>query len=125
MAGTDLQIGDDGDYIDDDQGGFAESKSAQPQIRHQMLDDLGAWIGDPDAGRDRRLEGRQNTLAESELEADSVQNALDVLEGEGLIEDIDILIDRDPQGRFVLAITSRDTGSGETISFDNLQSFGV
>lgn len=126
MAGSDLMYDENGDYIDDGAGGFLETPTAQPAIRHQLLDNIGEWIGDPDAGRDRRgLKGRNNTQADADAEADSVQIALEVLEDAGMIEDIEILVDRDPQGRYALGITTRDTGSGEAISFDNLQSFGV
>ena len=126
MAGSDLLYDEFGDYVDDGAGGFVETNTAQPAIRHQLLDLLGDWIGDPDAGRDRRgIKGRANTIREAEIEADSIRVALEVLERDGLIEDIDILVDRDPLGRFAFSITSRDTKSGETITFDNLQSFGV
>jgi len=125
MAG-DLLYDDSGDYVDDGAGGFVETNSAQPAIRHQLLDDFGEWIGDPDAGRDRRgVKGRANTTREAEIEADSIVIALEVLEDAGMIDDIEVEIERDPKGRFGFGINSRDTGSGETISFDNLQSFGV
>jgi hypothetical protein len=117
---------DAGDYIDDGAGGFVETDTAAPAIRHQLLDVLGEWIGDPDAGRDRRgVAGRANTIREAEIEADTLRVALDVLVLEGLIEDVEITTDRDATGRFAFLITSRDTKSGETITFDNLQSFGV
>ena len=126
MAGSDLLYDDAGDYVDDGAGGFVETDTAQPAIRHQLLDLLGEWIGDPEAGRDRRgLAGRSNTIREAEIEADSIAVALQELETAGLIEDSEITVDRDATGRFAFYITSRDTKSGETITFDNLQSFGV
>ena len=126
MGGSDLLYSDAGDYVDDGAGGFVETDSAQPAIRHQLLDLLGEWIGDADAGRDRRgVKGRSNTEREAQIEADTIRLALDVLEQAGLIDDITVEYDRDATGRFAFLVTSRDTESGETITFDNLQSFGV
>lgn len=125
MPGDDLLIGTDGDFVDDGAGGFEFTPTAQPAIRHQVLDRIGEWLGDPTAGREiAGLKGRLNTEEELDEEADSVRNALEKLERDGLITDIQIATDRDPAGRWGLRITCRDTASGGTIAVDTLTEFG-
>jgi hypothetical protein len=125
MPGEDFEIGSDGDYIDDGAGGIRRTLTAQPALRHQMLGLRGQWIGDPDAGREQiGLAGRQNTLAEADAERDRVLKALRTLETEGLITDVQIVVTRDPRGRFFLLCSSRDTQSGGTITVDSLEEFG-
>jgi len=119
MPGFDLQIGSDGDYIDDGQGGFVLTETAQPSIRHQLLDRLGEWVGDPNAGRDRRgLQGRNASGAELALEIESMRRALRPLEKEGIIADVNIAAER--QGtRFVMAVHCRDTQTGLPVSLSS------
>ncbi len=126
MPGEDFLIGDDGDWVDDDAGDFEQTLTAQPAIRHQVLDELGAWVGDANAGREvRPLLGRNNTAAELEQEEDTVINALEVLERAGLITDIETEVDRDERGRHFIAATSRDTQAGGTIDVTTLTEFEV
>ncbi len=123
MPGTDLMLDDGGDLILGDDGDFDTTLTAQPAIRHQVLDILGDWVGDPDAGREFvRLSG--NTEAELQAEADRVRKALQVLEVEGLIADIRTKTDRDAAGRWALQITCVDTASGGTITVPELVEFG-
>lgn len=125
MPGEDFQLDITGDLIDDDEGGFKFTRSAQPAVRHQILDFLGEWIGDKTAGRERRgLRGRQNTEEELEDEADTVEVALLVLEDEGIISDSKIEVDRDARGRFGLKVTSRDVQSGGLVVVSTLGEFG-
>ncbi len=126
MPGEDLFIADNGDYELRVDGQFRTTPTAQPAVRHQVLDVLGQWIGDVTSGRERRgIAGRNNSEAELEQEEDSVINALEVLEVEGLITDIETEVDRDERGRFGVAATSRDTQAGGTISQSTLTEFGV
>jgi len=124
MPGYDIQIGDDGDYIDDGIGGFQLTPTAQPAIRHQLMDILGAWVGNTTAGRDIPGKGRNNTLAEAELERAGVLNALAVLERQGLITNSRCVIDRDQANRYILRVSSVDVQSGGTITISSLESFG-
>lgn len=125
MPGEDFLLDDSGDLVDDDSGGFEFTLTAQPAVRHQLLDNLGEWIGDHTAGRERRgVLGRQNTQEELDNEADTVEVALLVLEDEGLITDSRIEVDRDVRGRFGLKITSRDVQSGGTVEVSTLGEFG-
>ena len=125
MPGDDLFIDNNGEYVIGEDGYFVTTKTAQPSTRHQVLDILGDWVGDPEAGREIARGGRYNTIAEAERERDSVAIALGELEAEGLITDIEIEIDRDPEGRIGLSIRSRDTQSGGTIEISTLKDFGV
>ncbi len=126
MPGDDLFIADNGDYELGADGQFVTTPTAQPAVRHQMLDRLGEWIADPTSGRERRgIAGRNNSEAELEQEEDTVINALQVLELEGLITDIETEVERDERGRFGIAATSRDTQAGGTISASTLTEFGV
>ncbi len=126
MPGDDLFIADDGDYELRVDGQFRTTPTAQPSVRHQVLDELGQWIGDVTSGRERRgIAGRNNSEAELEQEEDTVINALEVLEVEGLITDIETDVDRDAQGRFGVRATSRDTQAGGTIQVSTLTEFGV
>ena len=125
MPGDDLVLDDSGDYVDDGAGGFQVTPTAASAVRHQGLDRLGEWVGDVTAGREQAgIAGRQDTEAELDAEANSWQIALELLEIEGLITDIQIETDRDVQGRFGLKITSRDTSSGGTITIETLGEFG-
>jgi hypothetical protein len=125
MPGFDLLIGNDGDFVDDGKGGLELTLTAQPSIRHQILDKLGEWIGDCEAGRDiLDPGGRFSTEAELTDEADRVRAALKPLESAGIISDIDIEVDRDAQGRFGLLIRCQDTQSGGIVILSNTGIFG-
>ena len=125
MPGEDLKIGNDGDYIDDGNGAFELTTTAQPSLRHQILDRLGEWLGDPDAGREiRGVRGRNSSEAELEAERDSFIRALQRLEAEDIIADIEVDFERDQRGRFVFFIRTRDTQSGGLLEFSQLEEFG-
>lgn len=125
-GGEDFLIGDDGDWIDDGAGDFEQTLTAQPALRHQVLDELGGWVGDPDAGREQRpLLGRNNTEAEREQEEDTVVKALQVLERAGLITDIETEVLKDAVGRFFVRSVSRDTQAGGQIDQTTLTEFEV
>ncbi len=126
MPGDDLLIGNDGDYIDDGAGAFTLTETVASTVRHALLDIFGEWVGDPDAGREiLGIEGRNSTAAEAELEAESYRVALEPLEEDGLIDDIDIEVVRVLPTRFQVNVRMRDTQSGGTIEFANLNEFGV
>ena len=126
MPGDDLFIADNGDYELRVDGQFRTTPTAQPAVRHQVLDELGQWIGDVTSGRERRgVAGRNNSEGELEQEEDTVIKALEVLEVEGLITDIETDVDRDTAGRFGVRSTSRDTQAGGTIQVSTLTEFGV
>ena len=125
MPGFDLLIGDDGDYVDDGEGGFALSLTVQASARHALLDELGAWPGDADAGREiLGIEGRNSTEGEALLEAESYRIALDRLEDDALIADVEITVERVLPTRFQVDVRMRDTQSGGVIAFPNLNEFG-
>lgn len=121
---SELLYGPDGDYVDDGQGGFVETDTAQPACRHQVLDIFGAWVGDETSGRRQQL-ARANTEREAEIEADSLRDCLEVLAVDGLIDDIEVTFQRDRAGRVAFYVACRDTNSGAPLSLGPLQSLGV
>jgi len=125
MPGLALVYDSNGDYVDDGAGGFLETATPQPATHHQLLDTFGAWVGDHAAGRDRQGNKRRaSTQREADIETDSILEALRPLQEAGLIDDVDVQSERQ-LNRFVHQVTSRDRRSGATITFDELQSFGV
>ncbi len=126
MAGEDLLIGTDGDYLDDGVGGFTLTNTVSSMARHALLDRRGEWPGDPEAGREFfGTAGRNSTEAEALLEAEAYRVALMPLEDDGLIADVEIEVERVLPTRFRIDVRMRDTQSGGTIEFSNLGEFGV
>ena len=126
MPGEDLLLSNDGDYVDDGAGAFELTTTAQPALRHQLLDRVAEWTGDPGAGREiRGIAGRLNTEEQAELEAESVRVAHQPLVDAGQVADVEVQVDRDTSGRWVVLARARDTQSGNTLVFDNLSGFGV
>lgn len=125
MPGFDLQIGNDGDYIDDGSGGFLLTETAQPSIRHQILDRLGDWVGDAGAGRQRYgIAGRNASQQQLDLEIESIRRALEPLEVDQLIDDVQVVATREVS-RFVISVRCRDTQSGGLIDIPDLEEFTV
>lgn len=126
MPGDDLFLTNDGDLELTSEGQWRTTKAAQPSIRHQLMDELDAWVGDPGAGRRiKGINGRNNTEAEADEEAASVIDSLGLLEEEGLVADVTVETDRDPKGRIGLNIRSRDTQSGGSTTVSSLKGFGI
>ncbi len=126
MPGNDLLLDDTGDYVLGDDGDFETTPTAQPAVRHQILDFLGQWVGDPSAGREiRALLARQNSEQDRIEVEDTYIKALEVLEREGLITDIGTEVDRDGVGRFFIRAVSRDIQAGGTIAVESLTEFGA
>jgi hypothetical protein len=123
MAGVDLLYDDDGDYIDDGAGYFEETETAQPAVRHQMLDELDAWVGDPALGRDQTTT-RLNSQRDADRRANSVRNAYQPLVDDGLIEELSITVDTDAAGRWGNVVTAKDTSTGAPFDFERLSPFG-
>lgn len=126
MPGDDLFLTDDGDLEITADGDFRTTSTAATALRHQTLDELGAWVGDPRAGR-RKVESGAINASERELEEtrDSVREALRALEVEGMIADSEVIVGQDQRGRAAFSSRSRDTQSGSLISSGTLNEFGV
>lgn len=125
MPGLDLQIGNDGDYIDDGVGGFLLTETAQPSIRHQILDRLGEWVGDIGTGRQLYgIAGRNASQQQLDLEIESIRRALEPLETDRIIDDVQISASRDVS-RFIISVRCRDTQSGGLIDIPDLQEFTI
>ena len=126
MGGFDLRLDKDGDYIDDGAGFFESDTTAATAVRHQVLGEPGAWVGDLQAGRiQRKLLGRNLTDAEGELERDSLITGLEVLQAAGLIDTIEVTFKRVGTNRLQVPVRARDTQSGGTIDVGEIVNFGV
>lgn len=126
MGGFDLRLDKDGDYIDDGEGFFESDETAATAVRHQVLGELGSWVGDLQAGRIQRgIKGRNLTDAEAELERDSLIRGLEVLQIAGLIDTIEVTLERVGVNRLNVAVRTRDTQSGGTINVGEIVNFGV
>lgn len=123
---SDLLLDENGDYILSDDGFFETTNTAATAVRHQILTELNSWIGDLEAGRVLRgINGRNASEAEIELERESLKKALEALEVAGLIDSIEIEIEKVLPNRFAVAVRTRDTQSGGTIDVGQIIDFGV
>lgn len=115
----------DGDYVLDDDGSFQTTPTAASAVRHALLDEYNRWPADPDAGNELYLFIRgANTEAQLDRARDACRVALAPLEAAGRIADTQIEKSRDPNGRWYLSLSSRDTGSGQELTLDPLSEFG-
>ena len=122
---AELVLSDDGDYVDDDNGFFQETETAATTVRHQVLGVLNAWVGDLNAGRVQRgIAGRNASEAEAELERESLIQSLRVLEVAGLIDSIEVTVEKVLPTRFAVGVSTRDTQSGGTIDVAQIIDFG-
>lgn len=126
MPGLDLRLNDDGDYIDDGAGFFESDLTAGSAVRHQVLGELESWVGDLLAGRIQHgISGRNASEAEADLERDSLIKGLRPLEIAGLIDMIEVTVEKVLPTRFQVNVRTRDTQSGGTISVGQIVDFGV
>ena len=126
MGGRDLDLDSSGDYVEDGAGFFKSSTTAGSAVRHQVLGVLNSWIGDLQAGRVQAgLEGRNASEAEADLERDSLRKAMRVLELAGLIDQIEVTVEKASATRFKVSVRTRDTQSGGVIEVNQIVNFGV
>lgn len=126
MGGSDLQLDQNGDYIDDGEGFFVSDQTAATPVRHVVLGEINTWVGDLKAGRIQRgIKGRNLTNAEAELERDSLRRGLAVLQTAGLIDSIEVTFERVGVTRLNVSVRTRDTQSGGTIQIGQVVNFGV
>jgi len=125
MAGFDLELDENGDYIQDGTGFFKSNLTAGSAVRHQILGEFETWVGDLQAGRIQRgVSGRNASEAEADLERDSLIKALRQLEIAGLIDMIEVTVSKASATRFQVNVRTRDTQSGGTISIGQIVDFG-
>jgi phage gp46-like protein len=115
VGGLDRKIGPDGDYIDDGLGGYVETPTIQPAIRHQMKTERRRWVGDPAAGSDRYLYMRGGlTQANVNSVAEATRRALQVFIDAGEATDLQYESVALASGRLVEDIEITDV-QGNTI----------
>ncbi len=125
MAGLDLRLNENGDYIEDGAGFFESNLTAGSAVRHQILGVLESWVGDLRAGRIQDgVKGRNASAAEADIEKDSLQKALRELEIAGLIDMIEVTVTKSTPTRFQVNVRTRDTQSGGTIQIGQIIDFG-
>jgi phage gp46-like protein len=113
MAGTDLAYDHDGDFVDDGAGGWVETDSIAPAVRHQALDKRGLWWADRNAGNAAWSLPKKATRRIMALHEDAWREALQVFVDAQLATDLDIAVTNDQLGRFALEGSLVDTQAGE------------
>lgn len=105
------------DYVDAGDGSWAVITTAQTALHHQLLGELNAWAGDPEAGSELHLlvrKGKNDRITAQEA-GDIVKRAFRPFLEEGRISNLKVELDQDPLGRFVLVITCRDVQAGGAV----------
>lgn len=125
MPGTDLVIDPiTRDFVDDGFGDWEETTTLAPQIHHQLLDHLGLWFADVDAGCGAYAIPHKANRRTFALLEDAYRDALSVFIQAGLAEDLSIEIETDRVGRLVWSGSLVDLQHGE-LDITPLLSFGV
>jgi phage gp46-like protein len=126
MAGTDLALDPtDGDFVDDDAGGWVETATIEPQVRHQVLDQVGLWWADVLAGsavHAIRRKLNRNTFA---LYEDAYRDCLRVFVEAGVAEDVHVEIVSTDRNRLDWEASLIDSASGTELDITPLLSFGL
>lgn len=102
------------DYVDDDNGGFAETLTIETSVYHQAMGHLNKWPGDAAAGSRFYTLQRENADAATMLRAkDIMREAYQPLVDAGLATELTVETDHDELGRLVVTPTARDAQYGE------------
>lgn len=104
-----------GDLVRDGKGAFVMVDTAETALQEQVLHHYLAWWGAPQQGsrlHDLRAFGRDKVKAAE----DETRRALHELERRGRISNLKVVAEQPKQGRINVASTSRDTGTGQTIT---------
>ncbi len=114
------------DYVADGKGGYQKTTTLRTAIHHQLLDELGNWVGDPEAGSTLHEFGRaKNSEAQALRAAEAVRVALQRFVDQGLAKDLDVTVERSVEGRWVIRSSITDIQHNETIDLSDLLSFGA
>lgn len=114
MAGRDRILDPKtGDYVSDGKGGWQETTDLRTAAWHQLADEKGHWVGDPDAGSDLWKFQRVGASVENENAIkDSVTQALKLFTDAGRAADLVVTTTRDPLGRIEADASLRDVQHG-------------
>jgi hypothetical protein len=122
MPGLDRRIDPiTGDYVHDGDGATETTRSALPQVYHQLRLGKRTWFGDPDAGIDRaRYERRANSRRTELAYDDALKEALAPLVAEGSISRPQTRHQRESGGRLVHEATATDLQTGDQLDLTRL-----
>lgn len=127
MAGLDRRIDPlTGDYIDDGEGGYEETDTAETAAYHQITTHRGKYFPQPDLGSDTHLLVQRNADAITALfAAESLQAALQKLADEGMIKDIEVevTVTKEFPARLVGGASFTDAQRG-TVDLSDAVGFG-
>jgi phage gp46-like protein len=105
------------DYVRDDNGNCETETDGRTSVYHQLTDEKDTWWGDPDAGSDlHKLARAKNGEVALARAADITRAALEPLEEAGVIDQVEVQVERDQANRLVIASQQRSVQSGETKS---------
>ncbi|MFA9271081.1 MAG: phage GP46 family protein [Baekduiaceae bacterium] len=113
------------DYVSDGAGGYEKTSTAQTALQHQLQDELGNWVGDPDAGSNlfKFARGGNSERRAAGLR-DGVRAAVKPLVDAGMVADVQVGTTRDQTGRLALQSSLRDVQSGAQVSLVPMLSVG-
>jgi phage gp46-like protein len=102
------------DLVDGPGGTFAETERADTAVFLQLTSHFAEWWGDVDAGS--LLHDLRRFQSDPEpLMSDEARRALAVLESEGMISDIDVLVEEGDNGRVNVATRFRDVATNALV----------
>jgi hypothetical protein len=124
MAGRDRQIDPlTKDYIRDEFGEALTTRTAITSIYHQIVGELGQWVGDPDAGSEFfQLKRAKNPLTSPQIIRDITNRALAILVNAGDITEPDFEQVRSID-RVDSSVFTEDLQSGELLDIVDLLPF--
>lgn len=112
------------DYVDDDAGGFETASAAESACYHQILGELNAWAGDPEAGSLLHTVERKQNERTALAAKDAVESCLRPLIDGGLISDVVVRLDYDQRGQRVIRSYALDA-EGAQIDLGDVVPFGA
>jgi len=101
------------DYIDDGAGGLKTTRTAATACHHQILGDLDAWVGDPEAGSAVTRIPRKDTEGNALAMRDAVEGALRPLAAAAIVAGVEVRVERPAIGRRVIVASAQDIQAGE------------
>jgi phage gp46-like protein len=102
------------DLVDGPSGTFAETDRADTAVFLQLTSRFGEWWGDVDAGS-RLHDLRAFQSDPEELMRDEALRSLDLLEREGMISDVDVIVEEGRSGRLNVATRFRDIATSALV----------
>lgn len=107
------------DFVESDDGWFADDQTASTAIRYQLTHDWNAWFADWDKGSRRReaFQLGDGPVGQQFLQTDD-ERALGMLVNAGYIADVVVSIVRPQPGRLYENIVCRDLRTGQPLELE-------